>query len=209
MVGLRHTSAIHGALLITLAPVFMFAMAALGRGEGVTRAKVAGFLIAIAGSALVVTEGQLDAVGLDTRALGGDLLLILSAGGWALYSTLGKGLLRRHPPLLIVTLTFALNTLLLLPAALWGADPLVPFPRLSGTTWLAVLFLAWGCSALGYAMWYRALQRWDISQVSIFQYLQPLIAAVLGLFLLGETIGVATFLGGVATVGGVALVNRG
>jgi drug/metabolite transporter (DMT)-like permease len=209
MVGLRQTTAINGALLITLAPLFMFALSAALLGEPVTRSKALGFLAAILGSALVITRGDLAAMRPGSGTAIGDLLIVVSAVGWALYSTLGKDLLRRRSPLLSVTLVFNLSLPLLIAlAALDGANLLRAVQGLSGRGWAAVLFLSWGCSALAYVLWYTALQRQEMSRISVLQYLQPLVATLLGILLLDESIVWATAVGGGMILGGVALVNR-
>jgi drug/metabolite transporter (DMT)-like permease len=71
-----------------------------------------------------------------------------------------------------------------------------------------VLFLAWGCSALAYVLWYEALQRQEMSRVGVLHYLQPVVTTLLGVFLLAESVTWATAVGGGMILSGVALVNR-
>ena len=209
MVGLQRTTAINSALLITLAPLFIFALSAAIFGEPVTRFKVAGFLAAILGSTLVITRGKLQTVSMSSQTLTGDLLIVVSAVGWALYSTLGKDLLQRRSPLLVVTLVFNLSIPVMAAlAALNGQNLVSVLSKMSPRSWGAVLFLAWGCSAWAYVLWYAALQRQQMSRISVLHYLQPLVATLLGILLLEESIAWATAVGGGMILGGVALVNR-
>jgi len=209
MAGLRQTTAINSALLVTLGPLFMFALAAILFGERVTRFKVAGFLIAILGSTLVITRGDLQSLRVSGSTLAGDLLVVVSALGWALYSTLSKGLLRKRPPVLVAALVFSLSVPVLAASAqLGGGGLMAALPRVTWRGWGAMLFLAWACSALGYILWYRALQKQEISRVSVLQYLQPLVATLLSILLLNESVAWATAIGGGLIMGGVALVNR-
>jgi drug/metabolite transporter (DMT)-like permease len=166
-VGLQRTTAINGALLITLAPLFMFTLSASFLGEPVTRAKMLGFLVAVLGSALIITRGSLTSLSVSNQTLAGDLLIVVSAVGWASYSTLGKDLLQERSPLLIVALVFNLSVpMAAVLAALSGQGLLIALSRMTWRGWAAVLFLAWGCSALAYVLWYEALQRQEISRVS-------------------------------------------
>ncbi|MFZ5919391.1 MAG: DMT family transporter [Chloroflexota bacterium] len=207
--GLQRTTAINGALLITLAPLFMFGLSAVLFGEAVTHPKVLGFAVAIVGSTLVISRGNLATLNLDSQTLSGDLLVVVSAVGWALYSTLGKELLRRRPPLLIVTLALNLSLPILAVIAALGAPGFViSVAAMSWRGWAAALFLGWACSALAYVLWYAALQHQEMSRVSVLQYLQPLAATGLGMLLLNESITWATAIGGGMILGGVALVNR-
>ncbi|UCC61443.1 MAG: DMT family transporter, partial [Anaerolineae bacterium] len=143
------------------------------------------------------------------QTLAGDLLIVVSAMGWALYSALGKDLLRTQSPLLVVTLVFDCSLpVLVTTTALGKLSFLGALSKMTWRSWAAVIFLAWGCSALGYVLWYRALQRQEMSRVSVLQYLQPLVATLLGVLLLGESVTWATLVGGGMIMGGVALVNR-
>ncbi len=209
MAGLRQTTAINGSLLITLAPLFMFALSTIFFHEPVTRLKVTGFLAAILGSALVITRGNPRALGVSSGTLAGDLLVVLSAVGWTLYSTMGKDLLKKHAPVLIVTLVFNLSVPVVALSTAFSEQGLQSALRgMTWRGWAAVFFLAWGCSALAYVLWYAALQKVQVSHVGVLHYLQPLVTALLGILLLGESIAWATVIGGGMILGGVALVNR-
>lgn len=209
VMGLQRTTAVNGSLLITLAPLFMFALSAIFFGEAVTWLKGLGFLTAILGSALVITRGHLGALSLSSQTLTGDLLIVTSAVGWALYSTLAKELMQSRSPLIVVTLTFNLSLpVLAVLVALTGPGFLRAVSHASGRAWGAVLFLGWGCSALAYVLWYAALKKQILSQVSVLQYWQPLVTTLLGVFLLNESIVWTTVMGGGMILGGVAMVNR-
>jgi drug/metabolite transporter (DMT)-like permease len=209
MLGLQRTTAINGALLITLAPLFMFALSVTFMSERVTWLKALGFLAALLGSALIITRGNLRALSAGSQTLVGDLLIVLSAVGWALFSTLGRDLLQERSPLLVVTLVFNLSLPVLAVSTALGRQGF--FAALGGMTWRgwgATFFLAWGCSALAYVLWYQALQSQEMSRVGVLHYLQPLVTMLLGVLLLRESVGWATILGGGMILGGVALVNR-
>jgi len=123
MAGLRQTTAVNSALLVTLGPLFMFLLSASFFSERVTRFKVVGFLIAILGSTLVITRGDLQSLRVSGSTLAGDLLVVVSALGWALYSTLSKGLLQKRPPVLVAALVFSLSVPVLAATAQHSAQP--------------------------------------------------------------------------------------
>jgi drug/metabolite transporter (DMT)-like permease len=209
MFGLQRTTAINSSLLITLAPVFMFVFSVLFFRERVTALKVLGFVVAIAGSVMVITRGDLGSLWDQAGSLAGDLLVIVSAIGWAVYSLLGKELAGTYSPTAVVGLVFASSLpILFTVAALGGGEPLSRLQVVSWRAWTAVAFLGWLCSALGYVLWYSALQKHHISRVGVLQYLQPLVTAVLGILLLGESLTGATIAGGLMIIGGVALVGQ-
>ena len=209
MAGLRRTTAINSSLLVTLGPVFMYILSVLFLREGVTMLKAVGFLMALSGSALVVTGGDFGELWHQADTLAGDLLVVVSALGWAVYSILSKDLVRKHSPSVVVGLVFVLSVpILSAVTAIGGGATVSDLRGMTWRAWGAVAFLAWLCSALGYTLWYRALQRHHVSGVGVLQYLQPLVTAVLGILMLGETLTGATVAGGCMVLGGVALVGQ-
>jgi O-acetylserine/cysteine efflux transporter len=100
----------------------------------------------------------------------------------------------------------SLGALTLLPLGLrWGIEPL---GALEARHWAWLLFLAFLSTILGYAMWNNALKHRTASQVAIYVYFNPVVAATVGYLFLGEHL-TGWFVAGAALVlGGVILVNR-
>jgi drug/metabolite transporter (DMT)-like permease len=75
------------------------------------------------------------------------------------------------------------------------------------TTDGALLAIASGAimSGLGYALWYRVLPQLDVSIGALSQLLVPVIALVLGVLLLDESVDSRTLLAALLIVGGVAV----
>lgn len=73
--------------------------------------------------------------------------------------------------------------------------------------WVAVVYLGLVMTALGYALWYRLLGRYDVNQVMPFLLLLPVTAVAGGVVLLGETLTANIVAGGMLAVGGVAIIN--
>jgi len=85
-------------------------------------------------------------------------------------------------------------------------------PSLGHQAWFvttdgALLAVASGAimSGLGYALWYRVLPQLDVSMGALSQLLVPVIALVLGVLLLNETVDFRTLLAALLIVGGVAV----
>ena len=74
--------------------------------------------------------------------------------------------------------------------------------------WIGVTFLGVFCSGLAYIAWYDALKALTTAQTGIFLYIEPLVAAVVTSFILGEVITPASLIGGAVILFGVWLVNR-
>lgn len=200
------TTASNAGILIGIAPLFVALLSALWLGERLTARKIAGIAVAMGGVAAVISRGTFR-FSFGSAGLAGDLLMVLNAFCWALFSILGKQMMRRYSPLITTFYITLLGTLWFYPAAL----PLGVLPaaaRLTAGGWLAVAFLGAFCSVGGYYFWYWGLSQVEASRVAVFQYLQPLVSFALSALMLGEQVNLATLGGGLFIIAGVVLVTR-
>jgi drug/metabolite transporter (DMT)-like permease len=205
--GLTMTSAVHTGWLIGLIPIWSALFAALVLHERFGPIKLLGLLIGCCGALVVVTRGRIDSGLLLLPSTRGDLLILASTVNWALYSVLGHGTIKRLGAARATAGAMSAGTLMLLPIFFMhrGWQEL---PRLSTNGWLSILFLAVGCSALGYLFWYNALRKVEASRVAALLYLEPLVTLVAAVLLLGEPVAAATIAGGILVLAGVVVVQN-
>jgi len=163
--------------------------------------------LGIFGTLLVVSNGSSSQ--LLRGAVGrGDVLILLSAASWAIYSVLGRPLLERHSPL---TLTFH--------ASLWGTFLLLPFAlgELASMTLIItdlraiamLVFLGVVNSAVGFLWYYEAVATLGATVTSAYINLVPIFGLVLSALVLGEMPTPALVVGGGLVLAALAILNRG
>lgn len=143
--------------------------------------------------------------GADNDWLGNVLVLLslLAVVGWALF---GKRIYQEYPPVPATAWLLALGTLTLTPVALlWEG---VPRLDLTAIGWISVLVLGLGCSAATYTLWSWGVGRVPVSRAGVFLNIEPLVGALLGVLVLGDTWGTATVVGGALIVGAAVVVSR-
>ena len=203
-VGLRYTEASRGAVMLATMPIWS---ALLGRvvGERLTRRQVVGVALSVVGIGVAFVEpGQ--AVGGDAMRLVGDGLLLLTGLLGALYGLLATRVLDVDSPATVTTWAMLFGAVLLLPVAV--VEGLVPaIGRLDGQLLGVVVFLGVLGGAAAFLLWTWALSRLTPTQVAVYVNLNPVVAALLGVVLLGERRSGLFLLGFAAVVTGVLLVN--
>ena len=203
-IGLQYTEASRGAVMLATMPIWS---ALLGRiiGERLAGRQVVGVGFSVAGIALAFLEpGRV--VGGDAMSLVGDGLLLLTGLLGALYGLIAKPVLAVDHPATVTTYAMLIGTVLLLPAA--GVEGLVP--AIKGLDWQLlglVVFLGVLGGAVAFLLWTWALSRLTPTQVAVYVNLNPIVAALLGILLLGERRSPMFLLGFAAVVLGVLLVN--
>ena len=135
----------------------------------------------------VVTKGNIFQFGFTNYL--GDLLAVVAAFSWGLFSNLGK---RNALDQTISYLIYFLTIFLLsIPSLLIFSKFTLPsFANIWGLLWIGTLNLA-----LAYQLWFKALKLGDIAKVSNFMYLTPFVALVWIALLLGENITFVQLLG--------------
>lgn len=188
-------------------PVFIALLGALFLGERMGRRRIVGLVLAAAGVLLVVTRGDPKRLWMTDPGSFGDLLVLLSALNWAVFTVVSRGFLSRHRPAPMMFRVMAsgwlMTTVFFLVSGAWS-----PIAGLDAGGWAAVLFLGVFCSGLAYVFWYDALKSLPASRAGVLMYLNPASATVVAVAGLGEPLSVSVVTGALLITLGVWQVNR-
>jgi drug/metabolite transporter (DMT)-like permease len=205
IIGLSRTSVAHAAILIGLTPIQVLIIAGLRGQERITARKAAGMAIALAGVA--VLKAFEPAAGTGATWLG-DFFILITGLCFALFTVFGKEVTRQYSTITMNTYAYVGGAVALLPLTLWEGARL-PLAHVSAGAWLAAIYMALFPSVIAYLIYYHALAHMTASRVSAFSYLQPVFASIMGVAILGESLGAPVIAGGVVILGGVYLAERG
>jgi drug/metabolite transporter (DMT)-like permease len=204
--ALTMTTATNCGWLIGLTPLWSAVLAAIVLRERFGFWKIVGLLGGFAGALLVVTRGDFSSRVFARPSTLGDALIFISTINWAIYTVIGHKTIRRIGPRRATS-----------GAMLFGVAMLAPFfiaragwrdlPHLTPAGWGALLFLAVGCSALGYLFWYGALEQIEASRVAALLYAEPLVTFAAAVLLLGERVSAITIAGGILVLISVVLTQ--
>ena len=205
--GLVTSQASTTAWIVATTPIFMAILGWLVLREKLTKLQVFGIALATIGVLLVVAEGDLSTLGVGEFGSPGDILILISALNWAIFSTLSRRGLKEHPAGLMMLYVMGFGWLF--SSVLFFAGPgFSEIGQLTYSGWLGIFFLGVACSGLAYIFWYDGLQAIPASQVGAFLYLEPLIAVIVAAIVLNEPVLLASLVGGGTILLGVWLVNR-
>ncbi len=200
-IALTYTFASNVGIIISIAPFFtaIFAHLLLD-GEKLRLQFFIGFVVAVIGIFLISFDGSNH---LKLNPLG-DILAVLAAGVWAVYSVLMKKISGFHYNTIQATRRiFFYGLLLLIPALLiFGFEPNIN-QMMQPVNLFNILFLGLGASALCFVTWNSAVKLLGAVKTSVYIYMVPVITVVTSVIVLNETItGIAVF-GIVLTLAGL------
>jgi drug/metabolite transporter (DMT)-like permease len=200
-IGLSMTSVAHAGIISALSPVLvLLGSAALGH-ERITRLRIAGLLTAACG--VVVLQFSRGSPGEATRS--GDAVMLLSVLVFAGFNLSGKPIAERVGSLRMNAIAYAAAGLLALPVVLWNPGR---GAHASPLAWFGVVYMAVGSSVIGYLIYGHALRYLPASRVSVVVYLQPLLASLLAILMLGERPGAGFLPAAALVLTGVYVVER-
>lgn len=203
--GVMRTTVVNASLVLAAIPVFSILWGAI-RGIHYRPVCWLGMAVSLLGVFFVAYFGAREGGGFNATVVVGNLLLIAACVCWVVYIEISKKLLTRYSSLNLTTWQGVAGLLALLPAALLEAGR---WRSVSLGGLGAALFLALVCSALCFFWYAQAISALSPIQSAIFINLNPIVAVIAGVLLLGETMMPLQLLGGALIVGSIVLVNIG
>jgi len=201
LAGLARTTATMALVLGTTIPVFTAGLAILLRREHASARRLGGIALGVVGALIAIGVGDLDG-----RSVTGDLLILINSLCYAAYLVLGRGILQRHPSLLVTTWVLGFGALLVAPFG--AADAIAAAPHLDAATWAGIAWIVLAATIATYALNAWALARAPASLVATYIYVQPIVGALLAALFLGERPTPATLAGAALIAAAIWIVTR-
>ncbi len=195
LLGLRWTTPFAVTLLSATIPVFAAGLAVLLRKERFSWRTAWGLGLAVVGVVSLVGLGSLDR---------GAILVALNSLSFAAYVVLSRDVVRRVGPLRAVACIFAYGAILFAPFGMKAM--LAQLPLLTPRGWAFVAYILVMPTIVAYLLNAWALGRSSATLVTVYIYLQPLIAAVLAYVQLGHRISSRAAIAAVLILAGLGVV---
>ena len=194
------------AIIAALVPLFIALFTVwLSKCAKITRWMVAGLIVGFAG-VLVIFYDYLGQMKSQSFVLG-VVLAIISTLSWS-FGTVYTS--RQKPPvdiLFSVGLQMLIAGIVVLIACGITGKYVNPL-EIGQSSWLAIAYLIVFGSLLAYSAYVFVIGKLPPTQVSMYAYINPIVAVLLGWLLLSEKMNANMIIGTVITLGGVYLVNR-
>jgi len=207
--GLHYINASRASLIVALNPAVIGLASWLLFKERLTRAKVVGIAICMAGACMVIVSRDPQLLAGRADAWLGDLLIFGCVLGWGVYSLFSRELDHSLGPVQTVTWSILLGTVMLwITCIVRGEVSIEAVASLGAQQWLSLLYLGVLGSALAYIAYYDGIRKIGATRSGVFIALNPLTAVLLGALLLDEPLTLAMCLGGGLILAGIFLCNK-
>lgn len=193
------------ALLVATAPFWATLFEALrAGGERLQRLRVGGMLLGFVGVALLVTPGGAGGA-FDAHFVAGAVAIQIGCVGWQLGTSRGKYNLAEVTPLMSSALqALAGGTIVGIAGAAIGE---LPRYHLTTRSFVALAYLTIFGSVIAFTAYVVALRSISTTTLSLYSYVNPVVAVILGWLILNERLTWVSITAMVIILAGVALVQ--
>lgn len=182
--AMQSTTAINAVLVNSCIPVLIAICTWLFYREMMNSRQWLGVLISLGGVLLIISQGQYQHL-LDVNVNPGDLLVLVAAAVWALYSAN----LKRYPeelhPLAYQSAIMIAGLVVLLPLYIFELVQ-HKFMTVNLATCGTILYVALFASVLAYIFWSKAVRAIGANRAGPFIHLMPVFSSLLAVIFLDE-----------------------
>ena len=204
--ALKYTSATNGTLIYTASPVLIIIIERLFFGRVISVRELIGVVLAMAGILTIIFKGSFEAM-LSVQFNAGDLLFVLAASSWAVYSVLSKQ--KTFASVSTVGMfgaTALLGSLIQVPFMIGEIAYFQTFPH-ELPQWSSLVGLALVSSVLAFLTYQYGIRILGAAPAGFVMYLLPPIGVVLAVVFLGETFHDFHLVGCIFVMAGVILAT--
>jgi len=207
LVACRMTTAIDISILSTLSPIFTMLIAAVVLKEPITLKKAGGVAMSFAGVLFLIFNSVVSHNGVDTTSPLGIALMLLNAFSFASYLGVFRPLISKYSVVTFMKWMFLFALIVSLPFSF--SDLLVTdYSGIPGKVLLEIGFLIFFATFVAYFLIPLGQKNIRPTLVSMYTYLQPMIACIVAIAVGMDVITWQKVLATVLVVSGVLMVNR-
>jgi len=202
--GVKYISSGLGAIIGALVPLWVVIIS-LFRGEKLVKSAIIGLVIGFAGVCVIFYEHLSNFLIFDFRF--GIIISIISTLTWAFATLYTKKKAASFNPYFSLGIQMFISSIFLF-AYLGATGSAVSLSTIPVISWVSIGYLVIFGSVLTFIAYIYAIQHLPAEINSIYAYINPIIAVLLGAYIFGEPLSIAIAVGGTITLFGLYLVNR-
>jgi len=203
--GLKYITGGLGSIIGATFPLWLVVILLLKSKSSLPRKAIIGFMLGFTGICVIFYEHLRDFLQPAFRF--GILLSVSASISWAFGTLYTKKKASDFNPYFSLGLQMVISALVLYLIS-WTAGVTIPLQEIPTRSWIAIFYLVIFSSIVTFVAYVYALQHLPASRVSIYAYLNPVVAVLIGSLFFGEKFSMYIGIGGLITLLGVYLVNE-
>jgi drug/metabolite transporter (DMT)-like permease len=204
--GLNITTPINAAIMMVCTPLLVVIISAFLIREKMRPVKILGVMLGLAGAVSLILLHPAHPGSFGKSTLPGDICVLVNATSWAIYLVIVRPLMIKYDTLTVIKWAFLFGFIFVLP---FGYSDLraVQWGTMTNSIVWEVIFVVVATTFFAYLFNTFALKHVSASVVSIYIYLQPLLAALIAVSLGKDELNAVKIISTVLIFVGVYLVS--
>jgi drug/metabolite transporter (DMT)-like permease len=203
--GVQFISAGLGSIIAATFPLWMVIIGMFFLKDNIPSVALKGFLLGFAGICVIFFEHVKDF--LNHEFLFGISISFTASWTWALGTVFTKREAREFNPYFSIGLQMFMAGVVLL-AISYVTGTAMPLQEIPWQSWTAIGYLVVFGSVIAFAAYLYSLQRLSVELMSIYAYINPIVAVLLSSVLFNEQLTVFIIVGGAITLYGVWMISH-
>lgn len=204
--GLSYTTPISASVMMVTAPILVLIFASVLLKERLVLRKIIGIIIGLIGAIILIVYGSSSDADAKNMMLG-NFLVFINAASYAMYLVQVKKLIAKYNPIVFVKWLYLFGLLFVLPFGFLELTE-VQWYLMPTSIYLKVGFVVLFTTCLTYLFNLFALSKLKPTTVSVFIYLQPVIASIYALIVGSDTLNIVKIVATLLIFLGVFLVTK-
>ena len=177
--GLNLTTPINAAIVMTTNPILVIFLSFLIIKEPITFNKSAGILLGLVGASILILKGG--SIDFSSNYQIGNLFVFINAVSYGLYLVIVKPMMEKYNPITVMFYVFGFGLLYVIPFGFINlAD--VKWAIIPSNIYWEIAFVVVCTTFIAYFLNSSALKQLSPTTVSIYIYLQPILATLFAIF---------------------------
>ena len=204
--GLSYTTPISASVMMVTAPILVLIFASVLLKERLVLRKIIGIIIGLIGAIILIVYGSSSDADAKNMMLG-NFLVFINAASYAMYLVQVKKLIAKYNPIVFVKWLYLFGLLFVLPFGFLELTE-VQWYLMPTSIYFKVGFVVLFTTCLTYLFNLFALSKLKPTTVSVFIYLQPVIASIYALIVGSDTLNTVKIVATLLIFLGVFLVTK-
>jgi drug/metabolite transporter (DMT)-like permease len=201
--GVHYISSGLGSIIGAIFPLWLVIIAIVG-GEKLPQKAIIGLVMGFGGVCIIFYDHLQDFLKPDFRF--GIMLSVMSTISWAFATLYTKKHAANFNPYFSLGLQMIISSIALYSVAAASGNT-VSITSIPAASWWPILYLVIIGSVLTFVAYIYSLQHLPTSLASLYAYVNPIVAVLLGAIIFQERLNIFVGVGGAVTIAGVYLVN--
>ena len=204
--GLSLTTPISASVIMVTSPILVLIFSSILLKEKLVQRKIIGIFIGLIGAIILIIYGNNSDTDARNRTLG-NLLVFINAASYGLYLVLVKNLIKKYNPIVFIKWLYLFGLLFVTPFGFMELTE-VHWQIMPTSIYYKAGFVVLFTTCITYLFNLFALSKLKPTTVSVFIYLQPVIASMYALFVGSDSLNTIKILATLLIFLGVYLVTK-